>query len=69
MAVYFKFTSWSGSNFDTIPLEGGAPLISVGELKQAIIKKKKLDKNSGLVIVNNQTGEGSFHLRRCLFFP
>lgn len=64
MAVYFKFGSWSQSNFDTIPLDSSNAFISVGELKQSIMKKKKLDKNTGLVLTNAQTNEGliSFHV-------
>ncbi len=58
MAVYFKFGSLSHSNFDTIPLDSSNGFISVGELKQSIMKKKKLDKNTGLVLTNAQTNEG-----------
>jgi hypothetical protein len=58
MAVYFKFNSWNTANFDTISLD--SPFISVGELKQAIFKKKKLEKNTGLVLTNAQTNEGWF---------
>jgi len=55
MAVYFKFKSQA--TFDTLPLDTGSQYISVGELKQAIIKKKKIDKNNGLVLNNAQTNE------------
>ncbi len=61
MAVYFKFNSWNQANFDTIQLDPASPFISVGELKQAIGKKKKIDKNNGLVITNAQTNEGSYN--------
>lgn len=56
--MYFKFNSWNQSHFDTISLDL-SPMISVGELKQLISKKKKLEKNTGLVLTNAQTGEGS----------
>lgn len=59
MAVYFKFSSWNQKVFDTIPLDSGAPFISVGELKQQIIRKKKLNANTGLVVTNAQTNEGN----------
>jgi len=60
MAVYFKFNSWNQKNFDTIPLDG-ALFISVAELKQQIIKKKKLEKGVGLVLTNAQSNEGFFY--------
>jgi hypothetical protein len=59
MAVYFKFSSWGAkANFDTVVLDSASPYLSVGELKQAIIKKKKIEKNNTLVVTNAQTGEG-----------
>lgn len=58
MAVYFKFTSWNEKNFDTIQLDASSPFVSLGELKQSIIKKKKLDKNIGMAVTNAQTNEG-----------
>jgi hypothetical protein len=66
MAVYFKFNSWNQKNFDTIVLDG-APFISVAELKQQIIKKKKLEKGVGLVLTNAQSHEGlcSFYEHIC----
>lgn len=35
----------------------GSPFVSVGELKQMISKKKKIDKNTDLIITNAQTNE------------
>lgn len=58
MAIYFKFNSWNNSQFDTIPLDITTSFMNVGELKQAIIQKKKIDKNNGLVLTNAQTNEG-----------
>ena len=62
MAVYFKFSSWSKENYDTVVLDTTSPFISVGELKQAIIKKKKIDKSNQLLLTNAQTNEGWFTL-------
>lgn len=59
MAISFKFTSWNSATFDTIPLDNSS-FMTVTELKEAIIKKKKLDKQTGLVITNAQSGEGIF---------
>jgi len=56
MAISFKFTSWNSATFDTIPLDNSS-FMTVTELKEAIIKKKKLDKQTGLVITNAQSGE------------
>ena len=58
MAVYFKFNSWSKDNYDTVLLDGMSPFISVGELKQSICKKKKIEKNNNLILTNAQTNEG-----------
>jgi hypothetical protein len=58
MAIYFKFNSWNETNYDTIPLDTSSVVITVGELKQLISKKKKIDRNTGLVLVNPQSKEG-----------
>ena len=61
MSVHYKFRSVK--NYDTIPFEGS--VISVGDLKQAIIEQKKLGKANDfdLKFSNAQTKEG-----RCLIF-
>jgi len=59
MAVYFKLSSWGPkANYDTVVFESSAhSVISVGDLKAAIMKKKKIEKNSGLIITDAQTQE------------
>jgi hypothetical protein len=59
MAIYFKFTSWNQATYDTVQLDGSS-VVSVSELKSLILKKKKMDKNTMMVITNSQTGEGNF---------
>eukprot|EP01119_Soliformovum_irregulare_P020880 TRINITY_DN6831_c0_g1_i2.p1 TRINITY_DN6831_c0_g1~~TRINITY_DN6831_c0_g1_i2.p1 ORF type:complete len:372 (+),score=45.98 TRINITY_DN6831_c0_g1_i2:45-1160(+) len=57
MSIYFKFGSWNRANYETIPLDS-SPFISVADLKNAIITKKKLSqKSSELLVTNAQTDE------------
>eukprot|EP01117_Protostelium_nocturnum_P007744 TRINITY_DN2771_c1_g4_i1.p1 TRINITY_DN2771_c1_g4~~TRINITY_DN2771_c1_g4_i1.p1 ORF type:complete len:448 (-),score=140.05 TRINITY_DN2771_c1_g4_i1:25-1368(-) len=56
-SIYFKLSSWSQNNFESVPIDSNAPQISIGELKQLIWKKKKLASNVGLIITNAQTNE------------
>lgn len=58
MAIHFKFKS--AKDFDTITFQG--PFISLGDLKRAIITKKKLTRSTDmdLEVVNAQTSEGRF---------
>jgi hypothetical protein len=75
MSVYYKFKTQK--NWDAISFDNA--VISVLDLKRAIVRQKKLDKNSDdfdLLLTNSQTGERksnkvpAIHLsslsRRCL---
>lgn len=57
MSVHFKFKA--AKDFDTVSFSGS--FISVGELKRAILTKKKMTRSTDfdLEIVNAQTNEGA----------
>jgi hypothetical protein len=57
MSVYYKFKNAS-KKWDTVGFDNA--VISVLDLKRAIVRQKKLDKNTDdfdLLITNSQTGE------------
>jgi len=56
MSIHFKFKS--AKDFDTISFQG--PFITLGELKKAILAKKRLTRSTDmdLEVVNAQDNEG-----------
>ena len=58
--VHYKFKNASSKQWDSVLFDGG--VISVLDLKRAIVSQKRLGKSQGdfdLVITNAQTGEGN----------